>query len=680
MEESADETLEEELFSSAGQRDVCLCHCRKAPPDARLTKFTVVSWEKLRSAAELRKDETWKKLEGSWESGPRGAYHRDCYQAYTHREHLERLQRRRSEGKSTCAPEAAEEKASEIGAAQRRTNLRSNRALSSNKLKCIICQQDKKDPRDRRKNETLTKCTNLNDTLLNAAKLRQDDRTLLELESRGVDNVAGDLLYHCSCYREYTRAKDLRRLEDTPEDDSDPYRLAFQELVAEIEETIFNDSEDGGAQVQRMPELRDRFLTLLEHQGVTCSKGYRTEKLKRRLRAHFKDCLTFYQPAPGTACIVYASSAPAYRIAEAMANSREGGPEGPSDSQEELDLEDLPAIDATFSAEASNVSEVYHSALLLRKVIQDAAAEHQQPFPPSASHLNEKTALAAVPDLLFNFLAWLLFGNKCPSASGEHAKAKVSLEPDMNRYVVSIGQDIVYRVTHGRVKPPKHVSLSMAVRHITGSSQMVCLLSRFGHGLSLTQVQEIDTAMAEKQLATQDEEDVFVPPTAAPGIWTTFSWDNNDICEETLSGKGTTHCTNGILVQRKTQSALPEPQPGPAKRSRRRALTAFQATEVLPYNAGQRWIEPTAVNISESSLTDALDVHQRSEKQDFAWMFTRRAPQRGEFFRACQEVQVIPAWSGFNAAVQEKSSTPAQSTVSYCPVIGASPTCLDSVQ
>ena len=54
MEESADETLEEELISSAGQRDVCLCHCRKAPPDARLTKFTVVSWEKLRSAAELR--------------------------------------------------------------------------------------------------------------------------------------------------------------------------------------------------------------------------------------------------------------------------------------------------------------------------------------------------------------------------------------------------------------------------------------------------------------------------------------------------------------------------------------------------------------------------------------------------------------------------------------------------
>ena len=75
MEESADETLEEVLFSSAGQRDVCLCHCRKAPPDARLTKFTVVSWEKLRSAAELRKDETWKKLEGSWESGPRGTYH-----------------------------------------------------------------------------------------------------------------------------------------------------------------------------------------------------------------------------------------------------------------------------------------------------------------------------------------------------------------------------------------------------------------------------------------------------------------------------------------------------------------------------------------------------------------------------------------------------------------------------
>ena len=43
----------------------CLCHCREVAKDARLTKFTVVSWEKLRHAAGARRDDIWKKLEGN---------------------------------------------------------------------------------------------------------------------------------------------------------------------------------------------------------------------------------------------------------------------------------------------------------------------------------------------------------------------------------------------------------------------------------------------------------------------------------------------------------------------------------------------------------------------------------------------------------------------------------------
>lgn len=32
-------------------------------------------------------------------------------------------------------------------------------------------------------------------------------------------------------------------------------------------------------------------------------------------------------------------------------------------------------------------------------------------------------------------------------------------------------------------------------------------------------------------------------------------WDNNDVCEETLSGKGTTHNTNNILIQQQRTDA-----------------------------------------------------------------------------------------------------------------------------
>ena len=33
---------------------------------------------------------------------------------------------------------------------------------------------------------------------------------------------------------------------------------------------------------------------------------------------------------------------------------------------------------------------------------------------------------------------------------------------------------------------------------------------------------------------------------------TTLAWDNDDFSEETRSGKGTTHITEGIIIQRDT--------------------------------------------------------------------------------------------------------------------------------
>lgn len=51
-------------------------------------------------------------------------------------------------------------------------------------------------------------------------------------------------------------------------------------------------------------------------------------------------------------------------------------------------------------------------------------------------------------------------------------------------------------------------------------------------------------------------------PSETKPIFTTLVWHNNDFGEETISGKGTTHNTNGIIIQwpsipssDKTQSA-----------------------------------------------------------------------------------------------------------------------------
>ena len=113
---------------------------------------------------------------------------------------------------------------------------------------------------------------------------------------------------------------------------------------------------------------------------------------------------------------------------------------------------------------------------------------------------------------------------------------------------MSIAQDIIYAGSHGRVKAPRHVALLLAVRQMTGSAKTITLLNRFGHGLALTQLREVEAGMAEKMMDQQDG--VFEPTNISKGKgFVHFCWDDNDINEETPSGSGTTHCTNGIIIQ-----------------------------------------------------------------------------------------------------------------------------------
>lgn len=116
---------------------------------------------------------------------------------------------------------------------------------------------------------------------------------------------------------------------------------------------------------------------------------------------------------------------------------------------------------------------------------------------------------------------------------------------------------------------PKHSALAMAVRHMTGSAQVIGILNGLGHCSSHSQVLEHDTALAELQL---ERGGTYIPPTIVPEISGTLVWDNNDFGEETLSGKGTMHNTNGIIIQRPTSSDVPTSEFVSLQKSRKRSL------------------------------------------------------------------------------------------------------------
>ena len=51
---------------------------------------------------------------------------------------------------------------------------------------------------------------------------------------------------------------------------------------------------------------------------------------------------------------------------------------------------------------------------------------------------------------------------------------------------------------------PKHVTLGLTMRHMTGSSSLIGILNGLGHSVYHSAVLEHDTALANKQLCTDN--------------------------------------------------------------------------------------------------------------------------------------------------------------------------------
>ena len=105
-------------------------------------------------------------------------------------------------------------------------------------------------------------------------------------------------------------------------------------------------------------------------------------------------------------------------------------------------------------------------------------------WPPKPSQLTEEEI--NLPDEVRVFLATLLTGNsKYPE---EPCSSKVQ------RLVNSFGQDMVFGVTGGRKKPPKHILLPYAVKTLTNNVELIQILNRCGHGVAYSQIEELNTA------------------------------------------------------------------------------------------------------------------------------------------------------------------------------------------
>ena len=137
------------------------------------------------------------------------------------------------------------------------------------------------------------------------------------------------------------------------------------------------------------------------------------------------------------------------------------------------------------------------------------------------------------------FLCYLLTGTKDDARASKRVQRLLSV----------FGQDMVYAITYGQTKPPKHIILPFAIKSLTGNIKLIYTLNRLGHNVSYSQLEEIDTSLSLQKLSLS-EGDVPLPASIHPGIFI-------DRLEETISGEGTSHRVNETAVQTKLVDLQP---------------------------------------------------------------------------------------------------------------------------
>ena len=317
------------------------------------------------------------------------------------------------------------------------------------------------------------------------------------------DLIALEAKYHDNCLSTYIqKAERMKKQSDSDPKPVDPYTEAFKELLQVIEEEF----REGKA--FEMTALRLQYETFLQKYGIA---SYRGEKLKRRLMKYFKGKVTFHKPGSAKKSeLVYSSDidirTTINKIADMKKAIREEGIEQDlfSDENDSYDL------------------SLVNTAILIRSAIKsvDGIAANRC---IDKNDITEERAKAIIPEILFRFAAALLGG----SQAHDIVKDSNNIDKHLERKIISLCQDIIYTVKKSRVKTPKHVGLSMSIKHLTGSKQVVNMLHSQGHCLSYDDLCRIESAIATETLELAEQSGgVYIPTNLVPvgpfvQLWTT---------------------------------------------------------------------------------------------------------------------------------------------------------------
>lgn len=593
----------------------CIIHCSEDDSDALVSPQDLDSWNTLRRAAEIRQHAPVLEVAKGLEEGeiPRIHYHRKCRSLFTMKKLLDSI-----------LAKGVKIESSSIG--PRRKSSRDTPSTTRVYAKvCIFCEKSSKYLKGAKTREPLIQCVELRaDEKIRKAAKRKLNQRILGLLSR--DLVAAEGHYHKSCYKLFTKdyspataSSDAGENHEESEEAryEEAEREALEELFLYIRTEFFSKPE-----VLPMINLTSRLERSMMSHGIIKLKPSTKKHVRRKLEAEFGESLRFVSDEKGKV-IVYPCSL----------------------SMDDLALQTHKLTKDLRESRAANSGDVLtKAAMQLREEIKKQ--DVSQPWPPD-------TDQNVLPESVTQFLHTLLTGEcECQTPS-ERAQ----------RLATSFGSDLVFAVTSGKTKPPKHVLLSYAVKSLTGNTELIRTLNRLGHCVSYSMFEEIDTALCIQKLECS-KDDIPLPANIYPGVFTTLAWDNIDRLEETLSGAGTSHRVNGIAVQSKVSDTVPEKVLPDITKSKKRSITPT-ALMLPTYNVGQRAGPPRIVTAG----VDTTKQVQDSKTKNYTWVLTRISDH---------ENQTISSWTGFNIKIRSDIAV-SQDTVSYLPTINAPATEMSTV-
>ena len=379
-----------------------------------------------------------------------------------------------------------------------------------------------------------------------------------------------------------------------------------------------------------------------------------------KMKNHYLDSVIFYkQPDPSKPELIYSSSISVQSIINAAASFPRCHDHTESSKAEQADTE------------IEKLKVLYHAAQILKSDIKTCKGISIQPL--SVSDISLDSGRRLLPDSLYSLLSWIVSDNDVDPKKG--IAIPVCNNPDDHRRVLMLGQDMVHTAMHSRVKTPKHIGLAVTVHHLTGSKHIVTLLNKMGHCSSYDDVEVIITGLAREIKAKADEVGVIIPSNISRGVFVQFAADNNDLNEETLDGKQTTHATTIVAYQRQ-QFGPNAPQKVFADHSsKRRSLELPLPTQTI-YECGVHGRRPTLKaflgKVQEQDFRFPDDLQASIETKDLVW-FLLRLHQR--VLLSCElneDRQTTPSWSAFNAMVSTLCIP--CTNIGYRPMIAGSPT------